>query len=46
MTKTGTFDSVWDALADTPQQAANLRNPAGFPLVFWPSGLKRRGKRP
>jgi len=25
MTKTETFDSVWDALADTPQQAANLR---------------------
>ena len=25
MTKTETFDSVWDALADTPEQAANLR---------------------
>lgn len=25
MTKTKTFDSVWDALADTPEQAANLR---------------------
>lgn len=25
MTKIETFDSVWDALADTPEQAANLR---------------------
>jgi len=25
MTKTETFSSVWDALADTPEQAANLR---------------------
>ena len=25
MTKTDEFDSVWDALADTPEQAANLR---------------------
>ena len=25
MTKTETFDSVWDGLADTPEQAANLR---------------------
>lgn len=25
MTKTETFNSVWDALADTPEQAANLR---------------------
>lgn len=25
MTKTETFGSVWDALADTPEQAANLR---------------------
>lgn len=24
MTKIETFDSVWDALADTPEQAANL----------------------
>lgn len=25
MSKTETFASVWDALADTPEQAANLR---------------------
>jgi len=25
MTKSDEFDSVWDALADTPEQAANLR---------------------
>lgn len=25
MTKIETFNSVWDALADTPEQAANLR---------------------
>jgi predicted XRE-type DNA-binding protein len=25
MTKSETFNSVWDALADTPEQAANLR---------------------
>ncbi|MFJ1252601.1 helix-turn-helix domain-containing protein [Cupriavidus sp. CuC1] len=25
MTDIETFDSVWDAIADTPQQAANLR---------------------
>lgn len=25
MTKTETFSSVWDALADTPEQAANLQ---------------------
>lgn len=25
MTKIETFSSVWDALADTPEQAANLR---------------------
>ena len=25
MTEIQTFDSVWDAIADTPQQAANLR---------------------
>lgn len=25
MTKTETFNSVWDAIADTPEQAANLR---------------------
>jgi predicted XRE-type DNA-binding protein len=25
MTKSETFASVWDALADTPEQAANLR---------------------
>lgn len=25
MTKIETFDSVWDALANTPEQAANLR---------------------
>ena len=25
MTRTDEFDSVWDALADTPEQAANLR---------------------
>jgi len=25
MTKTETVDSMWDALADTPEQAANLR---------------------
>ena len=25
MTRTEEFDSVWDALADTPEQAANLR---------------------
>jgi predicted XRE-type DNA-binding protein len=25
MTNTETFDSVWDAIADTPEQAANLR---------------------
>ena len=25
MTKSKTFSSVWDALADTPEQAANLR---------------------
>ncbi|PKM44686.1 MAG: XRE family transcriptional regulator [Gammaproteobacteria bacterium HGW-Gammaproteobacteria-1] len=25
MSKTKTFDSVWDAIADTPEQAANLR---------------------
>lgn len=25
MTKTETFRSVWDAIADTPEQAANLR---------------------
>jgi predicted XRE-type DNA-binding protein len=25
MTKTETFSSVWDAIADTPEQAANLR---------------------
>jgi predicted XRE-type DNA-binding protein len=25
MTKTQTFNSVWDAIADTPEQAANLR---------------------
>ena len=36
MTKTETFDSVWDALADTPQKAANLHNPAAFPLVSGP----------
>ena len=25
MTRTETFDHVWDAIADTPEQAANLR---------------------
>ena len=25
MTEIETFDSVWDAIADTPEQAANLR---------------------
>ena len=25
MTKAQTFNSVWDAIADTPEQAANLR---------------------
>jgi predicted XRE-type DNA-binding protein len=25
MTRTETYDSVWDAIADTPGQAANLR---------------------
>ncbi len=25
MTKTKTFSSVWDAIADTPEQAANLQ---------------------
>ncbi len=25
MTKTETFSSVWDAIADTPEQAANLQ---------------------
>lgn len=25
MSKTETFSSVWDAIADTPEQAANLR---------------------
>ncbi len=25
MSKTETFDSVWDAIADSPEQAANLR---------------------
>ncbi|MCD6672299.1 MAG: XRE family transcriptional regulator [Burkholderiaceae bacterium] len=25
MSKAATFDSVWDAVADTPEQAANLR---------------------
>ncbi len=28
MTETETFSSVWDALADTPEQAANLRTRA------------------
>ena len=28
--KTETFASVWDALADTPEQAANLRARAGL----------------
>ena len=28
MSKTETFASVWDALADTPEQAANLRGRA------------------
>ena len=28
MSKTETFVSVWDALADTPEQAANLRTRA------------------
>ena len=25
MTKSKTFNSVWDAIADTPEQAANLQ---------------------
>lgn len=28
MTRTETYTSVWDALADTPEQAANLRTRA------------------
>ena len=28
--KTETYASVWDALADTPEQAANLRARAGL----------------
>ena len=30
MTKAETYASVWDALADTPEQAANLRARAGL----------------
>jgi len=29
MSKTETYTSVWDAIADTPEQAANLRARAG-----------------
>ncbi len=28
MTKTESYESVWDALADTPEEAANLRTKA------------------
>lgn len=28
MTESETFDSVWDAIADTPEEAANLRTRA------------------
>ena len=28
MTKTESYDSVWDAIADTPEQAANLQTRA------------------